>query len=149
MGSRITNTMETVLVRKKNGILEPFDNEKIAAASKKAFLSVGCSEEDSERDSWIVVSDVEHNLAKDCVNEVHREAIHDQVQLSMMTVNKHAAAAYITYRVNRRNVQGGLDSLISAVKSITNETTRDNANVGNSPAGKMAQIASEANKHYC
>lgn len=148
MGDRLTNTMETVLVRKKNGTLEPFDIEKIAAAAKKAFLSVSCPEEEAEQDSWIVASDVERSLIGRCVNEVHREDIHDEVQIAMMNVNKHAAAAYIAYRTNRRINHGTIDTLITAVRSITAETNRDNANMSNSASTKMAQIASEANKHY-
>ena len=140
--------IETLLVRKKNGTLEPFDIEKIANAAKKSFLNVGCMDEEAETESWIVASDVERELAGRGANEIDREDIHDIVQIALMYRNKQAAVAYITYRVNRRANHGTLDTLISAVKEITTEITRDNANVGNSPAGKMGQIASAANKHY-
>jgi ribonucleoside-triphosphate reductase len=148
MGDKLNNSLDTILVRKKNGNLEPFDLEKIAEAAKKAFLNVGYVEEEAETEAWIVATDVERELVGRCVNEINREDIHDAVQIAMMSRNKQAAVAYITYRTNRRLNHGTLDTLISAVKNITVETTRDNANVGNSPAGRMAQIASEANKHY-
>lgn len=148
MGDNVNNSLDTVLVRKKNGVLEPFDLEKIQQAAKKAFLNVGYTDEDADKESWMLAADAERSLIGTCVNELDREDIQDAVQIAMMSRNKQAAVAYITYRTNRKLNHGTFDSLISAVKDITTEITRDNANVGNSPAGKMSQIASAANKHY-
>lgn len=135
-----------MLVRKKNGTLQEFTNTKIAEAAKKAFLNVSYTEEDAEAAGWLVASDVERQLMGR--NEVHREEVHDLVQIALMDVNKHAAVAYIIYRNNQRNKHGHIDTLINALRSISVETSRDNANIGNSPSSKMYQIGSEANKHY-
>jgi ribonucleoside-triphosphate reductase len=65
-----------------------------------------------------------------------------------MDVNRYAAVAYIVHRNNQRNKHGHIDTLITALRNISVETSRDNANIGNSPSSKMYQIGSEANKHY-
>lgn len=137
-----------MLVRKKNGELQEFDNTKIAEAAKKAFLNVSYTDEDAEEAGWRVASDVERELQRMQRAEVHREEIHDLVQLSLMTENRHAAVAYIVYRNNQRNKHAHVDTLISALRSISSETSKDNANITNSPSSKMFQIGSEANKHY-
>jgi ribonucleoside-triphosphate reductase len=135
-----------MLVRKKNGTIQEFDNTKIADAAMKAFLNVSYTEEDAEAAGWVVASDVERQLRGR--TEIHREEIHDLVQLSLMDVNRYAAVAYIVHRNNQRNKHGHIDTLITALRNISVETSKDNANISNSPASKMYQIGSEANKHY-
>lgn len=135
-----------MLVRKKNGTLQEFDSDKIASAAMKAFLNVGYEQGEAEASGAKVADEVARQLR--LRSEVHREEIHDLVQLALMDTNKHAAVAYIVHRTNQRNKHGHVDTLISALRSISVETSRDNANIGNSPSSKMYQIGSEANKHY-
>lgn len=136
----------TLLVRKKNGALEDFDNSKLAKAAKSSFLNVGYSDDDAEAAGWRVASDVESQVRGR--NEINREELHDLVQLSLMDINKHAAVAYIVYRNNQRNKHGQVDTLINALRSISKETSKENANIANSPPAKMLQIGEAANKHY-
>lgn len=134
------------LVIKKNGELEEFDISKITNAAKKAFLSVGYTDEEAEAAGQKVSMEAAPQVwSRD---EVHRDEIHDIVQLVLMDHNKNAAVAYIQYRLNARNKHGSMDTLINAIRSITAETSKDNANMGNSPSSKMYQIGSEMSKYY-
>ncbi len=58
------------------------------------------------------------------------------------------AKAYILYRDKRNRIREGRSDLMHAVEDILVETSRENANVGNSPSAKMLQIASAASKQY-
>ena len=64
--------------------------------------------------------------------------------------NGHArtAKAYILYRDRRTRIRDGKSDLMDTVREILKETSRENANVSNSPSAKMLQIASAASKSY-
>ncbi len=58
------------------------------------------------------------------------------------------AKAYILYRENRSRLREARSGLMNAVSEILQETTRENANVGNSPSAKVLQISELASKQY-
>jgi ribonucleoside-triphosphate reductase len=58
------------------------------------------------------------------------------------------AKAYILYRENRSHIRDARSELMNAVSEILLETSRENANVGNSPSAKVLQIAEVASKNY-
>jgi ribonucleoside-triphosphate reductase len=59
-----------------------------------------------------------------------------------------AAKAYILYRENRSRLREARSELMDAVAEILKETSRENANVGNSPSAKVLQISEVASKNY-
>jgi len=58
------------------------------------------------------------------------------------------AKAYILYREKRSRLRDARSELMDAVSEILLETTRENANVGNSPSAKVLQISEAASKNY-
>jgi anaerobic ribonucleoside-triphosphate reductase len=77
------------------------------------------------------------------------EDVQDAVE-KVLIEHGHArtAKAYILYRDKRTRVREGKSDLMEAVKQILVETSRENANVSNSPSAKMLQIASAASRTY-
>jgi ribonucleoside-triphosphate reductase len=58
------------------------------------------------------------------------------------------AKAYILYRENRSHIREARSELMDAVSAILLETSRENANIGNSPSAKVLQISEIASKNY-
>jgi anaerobic ribonucleoside-triphosphate reductase len=134
-------------IRKRDGRIVPFNPEKITEAIFKAAQSVGgedpaVAEQLTERVQAVmsetigqVIPDVEH--VQDIVEKVLIEEGHAKT-----------AKAYILYRDRRTRVREGRSDLMDAVSEILVETSRENANVSNSPSAKMLQIASAASRKY-
>ncbi len=57
-------------------------------------------------------------------------------------------STYIAFREKRDSQRDINSKLMNEIAAIVKETTRDNANVSNSPSGKMLQIGSESSKWY-
>jgi ribonucleoside-triphosphate reductase len=77
------------------------------------------------------------------------EAVQDAVEKVLIeTGHARTAKAYILYRSKRTRMREAKSELMDVVKDILVETSRENANVGNSPSAKMLQIASAASKYY-
>ena len=64
------------------------------------------------------------------------------------TGHARTAKAYILYRDRRTRLREARSELMEVVEEILVETSRENANVSNSPSAKMLQIASAASKKY-
>ncbi len=77
------------------------------------------------------------------------EDVQDTVE-KVLIENGHAATAkaYILYRAERTRVRETSTSLLDAVSEVLKETSRDNANVGNSPSAKVLQISEITSKEY-
>lgn len=93
-----------------------------------------------------IAEDIEQEFQKR--HEVSFAEIHDAVELHLMDESKQAAKAYILYRRDREKARGGRDNLMEAISQITKEASKDNANIHNSPASKIYQMASEISKYY-
>lgn len=77
------------------------------------------------------------------------EEVQDVVEKVLITSGHvKIAKAYILYRARRIRIRDGKSELMDVVESILVETTRENANIGNSPSAKLFQIASAASKQY-
>jgi len=57
-------------------------------------------------------------------------------------------STFIAFREKRDSQRDINSKLMNEIAAIVKETTRDNANVSNSPSGKMLQIGSESSKWY-
>lgn len=134
-------------LKKRDGRIVDFSKDKITAAIFKAARSVGGENfETAENLTERVISYIyKHNKSE--VPDV--EDIQDAVEKVLIeTGHARTAKAYILYRSKRTRMREAKSELMDVVKDILVETSRENANVGNSPSAKMLQIASAASKHY-
>lgn len=134
-------------IKKRDGRIADFSKEKITSAIFKAARSVGGEDfETAENLTERVIAYVyRHNTSE--VPDV--ESIQDAVEKVLIeTGHAKTAKAYILYRSKRTRMRETKSELMDVVKDILVETSRENANVGNSPSAKMLQIASAASKYY-
>jgi ribonucleoside-triphosphate reductase len=134
-------------IRKRDGRVVDFTKEKITSAIFKAARQVGGEDyETAENLTERVISYLFKNN-KDEIPDV--ETVQDAVEKVLIeTGHAKTAKTYILYRSKRTRIRDTKSELMDVVKDILVETSRDNANVGNSPSAKMLQIASAASKHY-
>ncbi|HHU30126.1 MAG: anaerobic ribonucleoside-triphosphate reductase [Bacillota bacterium] len=135
-------------IRKRDGRIVPFDAEKITDAIFKAAKAVGG---ENRKIAENLTNQVVKELVKLGYNGVIPtvEEVQDVVE-KVLIENGHArtAKAYILYRDRRTRIRDGKSDLMDTVREILKETSRENANVSNSPSAKMLQIASAASKSY-
>jgi len=134
-------------IRKRDGRVVDFTKEKITSAIFKAARQVGGEDyETAENLTERVISYLFKHI-KDEIPDV--ETVQDVVEKVLIeTGHAKTAKTYILYRSKRTRIRETKSELMDVVKDILVETSRDNANVGNSPSAKMLQIASAASKHY-
>jgi len=134
-------------IRKRDGRDVSFDPNKITEAIYKAAQSVGGSDREMAMELTL---DVLRLLRQKYNGQgCGVEEVQDTVE-KILIERGHAktAKAYILYRSKRSRIREGKSELMDAVQDILVETSRDNANVSNSPSAKMLQIASAASKAY-
>lgn len=134
-------------IRKRDGREVAFDPNKITEAIYKAAQSVGGSDREMAMELTL---DVLRLLRQKYNGQgCGVEDVQDMVE-KVLIERGHAktAKAYILYRSKRSRIRDGKSELMDAVQDILVETSRDNANVSNSPSAKMLQIASAASKAY-
>lgn len=91
-------------LRKRDGTIVPFEEEKIKAAIEKAYKEVyNDSFGDNHKQEITEVSDKVCEILQSNVtsNIIDIEQIQDSVEVELMSVNKAVAKAYITYRYKR------------------------------------------------
>ena len=135
-------------IRKRDGRVVPFDADKITEAIYKAVVAVGGSDRGiAENLANLVIKSLQKKAHSAIIPTV--EEVQDEVEIALIE-NGHArtAKAYILYRDRRTRIREGKSELMDVVKDILVETSRENANISNSPSAKMLQIASAASKQY-
>ena len=135
-------------IRKRDGRVVTFDPDKITSAIFKAAKAVGGSDRGiAENLTRQVVKSLEEKTQSGVIPSV--EEVQDLVEIALIE-NGHArtSKAYILYRDRRTRIREGKSELMDVVKDILVETSRENANVNNSPSAKMLQIATAASKQY-
>lgn len=135
-------------IRKRDGRLVDFSKEKITQAIFRAARGVGGYDQRiSEKLADEVIEYMISKIGENAIPEV--EFVQDSVE-KVLIENGHAktAKAYILYRDKRTRMRETKSELMDIVKDILVETSRENANIGNSPSSKMLQIASAASKQY-
>ncbi len=134
-------------IRKRDGREVPFDESKITDAIFKAARAVGGEDRTIAMELTLEVLKL---LKKQYNGNLFGvEEVQDAVE-KVLIENGHArtAKAYILYRDKRTRMREAKGDLMDAVEEILEETSRENANVSNSPSAKMLQIASAASKKY-
>lgn len=132
---------------KRDGREVSFDASKITDAVKKSAVASG---NDDSRMPLEVTLEVIDQLEKETSgSSVTVETIQDKVETVLIEKGQvQVAKSYILYRNNRTRIREARSDLMDAVAEIMVETSRENANVSNSPSAKMLQIASAASKAY-
>lgn len=135
-------------IKKRDGRIVNFSKDKIARAIFLAAREVGGSDfEMAEQVADKVLNYMATVVKEDEIPTV--EFVQDCVE-KVLIEDGHArtAKAYILYRAKRTRYREAKTELMDVVKEILVETSKENANIGNSPSAKMLQIASAASKQY-
>ncbi len=147
---QFANTEQSVFkeVRKRDGRVVRFDADKITDAIFEAAKAVGGSDRGiAENLTRQVIKTLMQQIRKGVIPSV--EEVQDAVEIALIeSGHARTAKAYIIYRDRRTRVRDAKSDLMDVVKEILVETSRENANVSNSPSAKMLQIAGAASKKY-
>lgn len=156
-------------VRKRNGQLVEFDQQKIENAVMKCFMAddnpenckIPFSEKDEHekeklrRDAKRIAEDVTWSLGADQNQTVGVEAIQDEVEILMSEKHPQAALAYAKFRLLRTNIRQSDETLMKQIGEIVStpavesDMKRSNANIdGDTSMGAMLQFGTTAAKVY-
>lgn len=134
-------------IKKRDGREVEFDEQKITEAIFKAAKSVGGADKQLAMELTLEVLKVLRKEHEDKICSV--EDVQDTVEKILIeTGHAKTAKAYILYRDKRTRMRDAQSDLMDAVADILVETSRENANISNSPSAKMLQIASAASRAY-
>ena len=135
------------MIRKRDGREVSFDETKITDAIFRAAKAVGGA--DRQMAMELTLDVLRFLKQKYNGGSFTVEDVQDTVE-KILIEKGHAktAKAYILYRYQRTRMRESQSELMDAVADILVETSRENANVSNSPSAKMLQIASAASKAY-
>lgn len=114
-------------VKKRNGILVPFDKQRIINAINKAFIEVDgiLYEEDTAND---IADEIKYSV-KTADHTVSVEEIQDMVEYYLMrSERKDVAKTYIRYRYKREIVRNSQDDFIKAFSEKINGLAIENQN---------------------
>ncbi len=135
------------LIVKRDGRKVNFDERKITDAIFEAAKSVGGENRETAMEiSLGVIRRLREEFGQESFTV---EDVQDAVEKELIE-RGHAktAKAYILYRSKRTNIREARSEMLDAVSTILTETSRENANVGNSPSAKVLQISEVASKEY-
>lgn len=135
------------LIVKRDGREVSFDERKITDAIFEAAKSVGGENREKAMEITLGVTKRLRNQFGEKSYNV--EDVQDAVEKELIE-RGHAktAKAYILYREKRTNIRDARSEMLDAVSTILTETSRENANVGNSPSAKVLQISEIASKEF-
>ncbi|MDF2569806.1 MAG: nrdD [Sporomusa sp.] len=134
-------------IKKRDGRSVTLDPQKITGAILKAAHAVGGA--DKQQALELTLEVLRYLKEKHPTDVINVETVQDAVE-NILIKKGHArtAKAFILYRNKRTRIRETCSELMDAVADILVETSRENANVSNSPSAKMLQIASAASKQY-
>ncbi|WP_449241417.1 anaerobic ribonucleoside-triphosphate reductase [Desulfoscipio gibsoniae] len=135
------------VIRKRDGREVLFDDTKITDAIFKAARAVGGEDRQTAMELTIEVLKVLRKKYNGTIFGV--EEVQDMVEKVLIEAgHARTAKAYILHRDRRTRIRDAKSDLMDVVEEILEETSRENANISNSPSAKMLQIASAASKKY-
>lgn len=141
-------------VKKRDGEIVPFDEEKIRNAIGKAYIEVCATgyglrqEREIDEVTEAVCETIRNNVN---LNTVDIEQIQDTVEYELMRINPIVAKAYITYRDRRALARDEYRQLMSAVKEklTASNIKNQNANVDeHSFGGRIGEMSDLVMKRY-
>ena len=133
-------------VVKRDGRIVGFNEQKIAAAIRKAMLAT------EEGEDEVIIGQITDRIAMKGDKQMTVEQIQDLVENELMkSSRKEVAKAYIKYR-NARSVARKAktrDIFLEIINIKNNDVTRENANMNaDTPAGMMMKFSSETTKPF-
>ena len=133
-------------VVKRDGRIVGFNEEKIAAAIRKAMMQTELGEDIK------LINRITDHIALNGKSQMTVEEIQDCVENELMkSSRKEVARAYISYR-DKRNVARKAKThniFTEIIEAKSNDITRENANMNaDTPAGMMMKFASESTKPF-
>ena len=136
--------IQTVI--KRDGRIVGFNEEKIAAAIRKAMLHSPEGEDEE------LIKKIIDRIACKGNEQMHVEEIQDLVEFELMkSPRKEVAKLYISYR-NKRTVARKAKTrsiFLEIIETKSNDVTRENANMNaDTPAGMMMKFSSETTKPF-
>ena len=133
-------------VVKRDGRIVGFNEQKIAAAIRKAMLTTPEGEDET------LIGQIADRISMRGKSQMTVEDIQDLVENELMkSARKEVAKAYIKYR-NARSVARKAktrDIFLEIINIKNNDVTRENANMSaDTPAGMMMKFSSETTKPF-
>ncbi|MBR2199231.1 MAG: anaerobic ribonucleoside triphosphate reductase [Bacteroidales bacterium] len=136
--------IQTVI--KRDGRIVGFNEEKIAAAIRKAMLQTELGEDEK------LIAKICDRIAYNGKKQMTVEEIQDAVEKELMkSPRKEVARAYISYRDKRSIARQAKTKnvFMEIIEAKSNDVTRENANMNaDTPAGMMMKFASETTKPF-
>lgn len=133
-------------VRKRDGRIVGFNEEKIKAAIRKAMLVTEKGEDEA------LIERIVDRISITGKEIMSVDEIQDQVEMELMkSPRKEVAKAYIAYRDKRDVARKAKthDVFLEIIAAKKNDVTRENANMNaDTPAGMMMKFASESTKPF-
>ncbi len=133
-------------VVKRDGRIVGFNDQKIAAAIRKAMIATNEGEDEN------LIGQITDRISMRGKSQMTVESIQDLVENELMkSARKDVAKAYIKYR-NARSVARKAktrDIFLEIINIKNNDVTRENANMNaDTPAGMMMKFSSETTKPF-
>lgn len=133
-------------VKKRDGRIVGYNEEKIKAAIRKAMLQTEKGEDES------LIQRIADRIGYSGREQMTVEEIQDLVEYELMkSPRKEVAKKYIAYRDQRSIARRAKtrDIFLEIINAKNNDITRENANMNaDSPAGMMMKFASETTKPF-
>ena len=133
-------------VRKRDGRIVGYNEEKVKAAIRKAMLQTEEGEDES------LIQRITDRISARGKEQMTVEDIQDQVELELMkSPRKEVAKKYIAYRDQRSIARRAKtrSMFLEIIEAKNTDITRENANMNaDSPAGMMMKFASESTKPF-
>ena len=143
-------------IKKRDGRIVPFDQEKIEQAIEKSFMASGSqkSQETAQELAGVVVQEIERDENLPAVPSV--EQVQDVVERVLIERGfVRSAKSYILYRAERSRVREMNTRLMKIFEDIAykdaidSDIKRENANInGDTAMGSMLKFGSEGSKQF-
>lgn len=133
-------------VKKRDGRIVGYNEEKVKAAIRKAMLATEKGEDEA------LIERIVDRISIQGKEQMEVEKIQDMVELELMkSPRKEVAKRYIAYR-DQRNIARRAKTrevFLEIIEAKNTDVTRENANMNaDSPAGMMMKFASESTKPF-
>lgn len=133
-------------VKKRDGRIVGYNEEKIKAAIRKAMLTTEKGEDEA------LIQRITDKIGMQGKEQMSVESIQDLVEIELMkSSRKEVAKKYISYRDKRSIARKAKtrEVFLEIIEAKRNDVTRENANMNaDSPAGMMMKFASESTKPF-
>jgi len=133
-------------VKKRDGRIVGYNEEKVKAAIRKAMLATEKGEDEA------LIERIVDRISVQGKEQMEVEKIQDMVELELMkSPRKEVAKRYIAYRDQRSIARRAKtrEVFLEIIEAKNTDVTRENANMNaDSPAGMMMKFASESTKPF-